>query len=95
MDGYQKQEAQIDVLKRKEATFESVRKNMEKTIDIKTEMAKRELHNEIRAKNDVMEKVNLLNQELTGFKLSQDDPYVTWLEKYLLIILIYQKMQGP
>ena len=81
LDNYQRQEAQIEVLTRKEQTFEEVRKNLERTTDIKVKMLHRELLQEINAKNMVAEKVNLLNQELEGFKLSQDDPYVTWLDK--------------
>jgi len=81
MDNFQKQGAEIDVLKRKEEKFEEIFKTFERNNDIKVRALQHELNHEIGMKNQAIQKAELLNNELYGFRLTQQDPTALWMEK--------------
>jgi len=81
MDNFQRQGAEIDVLKRKEEKFEEILKTFERNYEIKLKALQHDLNQEIELKNQAMQKAELLNNELYGLRLTQQDPTSLWMEK--------------
>ena len=81
LDNFKRQEAENNVLKRKEQNFEGLMKTVEKNNEMRLKAAEKTLGEEIGIKNKAFQKLELMKEELHGFRLTQQDPTIVWIEK--------------